>query len=340
MYRQWILVFLAAMLPGIQNAKAQLFTGTEGMVIKSGTTFSSEGLVLQPSADLVLDNLLAQKSAVAVTSASGSSINRVYYFSRALTFGGTAGFFYQDDELNGNTAASLALFSKNQFGDNTYSTVAGGNTDVLSRYISQSFSPITFSHITAGNSNVTLPVVLTDFIAKAENNRAKISWKTLSEKNSAYYLVERSTDGRSFFPLGTLQAKGTFNGISNYVLYDESPLNGNNYYRLIQFDANGKGYNYGVRQVNFKISTGFNIIVFPNPVIANSINVKLDNYQGKTVTFTLVDLWGRILYNKTMETQENKLIYTLQLSDKPASGQYIVYVKGDNLDEKVKVVVL
>ncbi len=328
------------MLPGIYQANAQLAAGTEGITVKSGTIFIAEDLVLQPSANLALYNLLVRKTFISTTVGDGKSILKVIFLNRTLNFSGNLGIFYQTSLLNGNTPSSLVLYFKNQFGDNTYQTLPGGSSNVPAMYVSQNFDNLKFTHITAANGLATLPVGLTDFTASAENNRTKISWKTTWESNSSYYLVERSADGHLFLPLGRLNAKGNFNGNSSYILYDEAPLNGNNYYRLIQFDTDGKAHDHGIRQVSFKISAAVSAVVFPNPVAGNTINVKLNNYTGKTVTFTMIDILGKTFYRKRFETKENTGIYDLELGFKPAAASYILHIKGEALDERVKVLVL
>lgn len=349
-------VFLAAMLLSTYNVKAQLFAGAQGITVKSGTIFSSEGLVLHPSADLTLDNLLAEKSATPITAIGGNSIMRVYHFSRALTFSGTVGLFYQDAEVNGNTPAMLALFHKNQFNDNNYSTLTGGTSDVPNRYVSQNFSLLTFSHITAADANATLPVTLISFTAKAEGSHAKLQWQTTQEVNNKGFEIyrgdgrdeDRGQEGVRFIKIGEVSSpKGMPSAQTPYALnptpytfLDKNPLNGNNYYKLVQVDNDGKSRDYGVRLVSFKIAAAISAIVFPNPVTGNVINVKLNNYQGKTVTFTLTDILGKTLYKKTFDNKQNTTGYTLQLGFKPVAAQYILTIKGEGLSENVKIVVL
>lgn len=353
MYKVFIPVFLAAMLLSTYHLKAQLYTGAEGITIKNGTTFSSEGLVLQPSEDLTLDNLLAQKSATAATTASGNSIMRVYYFNRQLTFTGTAGIYYQDNELNGNTPTKLVLFHKNQFADNEYGTVAGSSSDVANKYVSQNFSLLTFSHITVADNVGALPVSLISFTAKVEGNYAKLQWQTTQEVNNKGFEIwrkgERWEGGTStgpvsvegFIKIGEVGSQTPYAlNPTLYTFLDKNPLIGNNYYKLVQVDNDGKSHDYGVRLVSFKIATAISAIVFPNPVTGNVINVKLNNYQDKTVTFILTDILGKTLYKKTFDNKQNTTDYTLQLGFKPVAAQYMLAIKGEELSERVKIVVL
>ena len=62
-----------------------------------------------------------------------------------------------------------------------------------------SASPASFSVpvlLVAGGGGI-LPVGLTAFAAKAANHAVALTWTTASEKNSAYFVVERSLDGKT-----------------------------------------------------------------------------------------------------------------------------------------------
>ena len=55
----------------------------------------------------------------------------------------------------------------------------------------------------------TLPVELVRFDAKAAGRVADLTWVTASERNSAWFVVERSANGRDFSALGRVAAAGT-----------------------------------------------------------------------------------------------------------------------------------
>ncbi|WBO86744.1 LamG-like jellyroll fold domain-containing protein [Hymenobacter yonginensis] len=87
-----------------------------------------------------------------------------------------------------------------------------------------------------------LPVELTAFTATAgDPQTVRLAWATASERNSARFEVERSLDGRTFQPIGTVPAAGTSSSRRTYSLPDQqlpagaTPL----YYRLRQVDLDG-----------------------------------------------------------------------------------------------------
>jgi len=341
MYKPLILMFVAAMLLNIHSAEAQLFAGAEGITIKSGTTFSLEGLVLQPSTDLVLDNLLAEKSAVATALPVGNSIGKVYSFSRALTFSGTVGLFYQTDELNGNTPSLLALFHKNQFAVNTYGSVLGGTTDVWGKYVSQNFTSLTFSHITAANGAVPLPVSLISFTAKTDGNYAKLQWKTVNEVNHKGFEIWRKAESErtkdqiartTFVKIGEVSALVPRNPqLVTYTFTDKTPANGTNYYQLVQIDNNGTATELGIRTVNFGLQTS-DIRLYPN---LTKDKITLTFTPGKYQSLSLRDNLGRVLQQRNISTQSAGEI--VNLSAYP-TGVYFVRLQMQTASIVKKVI--
>jgi hypothetical protein len=102
-----------------------------------------------------------------------------------------------------------------------------------------------------GNCNV-LPVELIGFNAEPIGTSVNISWVTAGEVTSDHFLVERSTDGLLFDPIGRVGSVGQVNGLTNYAFRDDHPAQGTNYYRLRQIDRDGSISFGPVASVNFE----------------------------------------------------------------------------------------
>lgn len=133
------------------------------------------------------------------------------------------------------------------------------------------FDNLTADDLTACNNNgnngsyqnVILPIELLYFDAELVNKEIMIRWSTASETNNDYFTVQRSIHGTDWSDVGTEKGAGNSSMILNYVLVDESPNNGINYYRLKQTDYDGK-YSYSdIVAITFKNNPG--IALFPNP---------------------------------------------------------------------------
>lgn len=123
----------------------------------------------------------------------------------------------------------------------------------------------------SSSSSEDLPVELLSFIAayNTSEKRVDLSWSTASEKNSAYFTIERSENGNDWVEISVLYAAGNSAFTSNYYAPDYKPLMGANYYRLKETDFDG-GYFYSQMElltINFSTSK---IYISPNPAITST----------------------------------------------------------------------
>ncbi|MBK9736877.1 MAG: T9SS type A sorting domain-containing protein [Saprospiraceae bacterium] len=96
-----------------------------------------------------------------------------------------------------------------------------------------------------------LPVKLISFDAKKRQKQVVLDWVTASEINSDYFLIEKSADGINFQNIGKVTSKGTSDIKTNYQYIDLNPFTSQNYYRLVQYDVDGKSSMSETKLVNF-----------------------------------------------------------------------------------------
>jgi hypothetical protein len=141
---------------------------------------------------------------------------------------------------------------------------------------------------------VSLPVSFIAFQATATpTNTVSISWSTAWEKNNNYFIIERSSDGINFTPIGKIQGKGTFNGNANYQFEDTEPLFGVNYYQLIQVDLNGQTSSAGVRSVSLN-NNNIQIVQLPN-------GIRVISNETTTLTCIVYSELGQVLSRQNGE---------------------------------------
>lgn len=91
----------------------------------------------------------------------------------------------------------------------------------------------------AYSTTAPLPVTLTAFQGKATPAGVALAWETASERNSAYFEVERADSlASSFRALGRVASAGTTTLARTYQFVDARPL-ALGYYRLRQVDLDG-----------------------------------------------------------------------------------------------------
>jgi gliding motility-associated-like protein len=150
------------------DARAQLKIGTEGIYIKAGTILATDGLIINPSADLSLAGLSIEKSNTPLTGTTGSGINRVYDFSTPVTFSGTLGVYYLAGELNGNAENLLQFVYKSSGAAPSFTTTTAAVVNTTTKYLSGSFTGTTFSKLSAADPASFAPNA--DLSALALNN--------------------------------------------------------------------------------------------------------------------------------------------------------------------------
>lgn len=138
-----------------------------------------------------------------------------------------------------------------------------------------------FSPFAVVDEQFTLPVTWLSFTAKKIETAVLLEWKTASEQNSLDFLVQHSTNGVSWTTIGNKNAGGFTSTISTYRFTHQTPANGNNYYRIVQRDADGK-YSYSkVLQLYFDNYRN-NLQILGNPVCNGILLVQIrqDDYLG------------------------------------------------------------
>lgn len=116
-----------------------------------------------------------------------------------------------------------------------------------------------------------LPVELISFTASRQGMLVNVSWATVSELNSDYFIVERSYDGIHFEEIGRLSASGTTSVPQSYGYTDDESVNSLEsiaYYRLRQVDFDGRSETFKIVSVDLSEVYGFSgkrFEFYPNP---------------------------------------------------------------------------
>lgn len=93
---------------------------------------------------------------------------------------------------------------------------------------------------TNANCPVTvLPVEIAEFLGQNAPEGNILYWSTLSERDADFFLIERSTNGKDWTEIGTVNAVGNSTDLNKYQIIDVSFASEINYYRLKQFDNDG-----------------------------------------------------------------------------------------------------
>lgn len=178
-----------------------------------------------------------------------------------------------------------------------------------------SFTTAGFSGFFVKTANAPLPVRLIAFEATLnEAQKAVLDWKA-DERNAAHYEVERSSNARDFWKVGTVASQG--NGLHTYRFTDPVAVYGNVYYRMKLVDADGT-YTYS-RIVRVAALSSVQLKAYPNPTRKTTTVELSPEHLGSQVR--LVNAAGILLQQITVHA----LTFTLSLDKYPA-GIYVLYM--------------
>ncbi|MFM2138810.1 MAG: hypothetical protein RJA57_1117, partial [Bacteroidota bacterium] len=94
------------------------------------------------------------------------------------------------------------------------------------------------------------------------DNTVRLDWKTVDELNTQDFIVERSSNGLTWTALGQVAAANQ-SGIHNYRFVDAAPMEGVNYYRIMQRDLDGR-FTYSIIR-SIRLELPVTIVLSPNP---------------------------------------------------------------------------
>jgi hypothetical protein len=169
-----------------------------------------------------------------------------------------------------------------------------------------------------------LPVELTHFDAKLDNNTTVLTWQTATELNNHGFEIERSQDGKTWENIGFEMGNGTTTDISNYEFVDGLDLTGfenlqgqNLYYRLKQVDFDGQFEYSQVKTVKLKMRND-ELRIFPN-VVQDQFTI--ENGEGQATIFNSM---GQLV--KSFKIQN--LSFKIDVADLP-QGHYFLQVQSN-----------
>ena len=143
--------------------------------------------------------------------------------------------------------------------------------------------------LTLANGTSPLPIELTRFGAVPQAAGVALAWATASEKNSAYFEVQRSANAEAYATIGKVAAQGSSTSAREYAFVDAQPLAGSSYYRLHQVDNDGTDayspvvavQRKGLAEASVYPNPGANFLVLP--AATGALHYRIFNTLGQAL---------------------------------------------------------
>jgi hypothetical protein len=174
-----------------------------------------------------------------------------------------------------------------------------------------------------GSCASVLAVSGLNFAAIKQNNEAQLKWSTLTEVNTAYFNIERSSDGINWQVVGAITAKGNSTTTTSYSFTDALPFGGTNYYRLKQVDNDGQYAYSPVRTLQF---TGQWLVkLYPNPV-QNFVVLEFNNDRDERAAINIQSISGSTIFSTEQRLVAGLNRITLNQVQFMAQGTYMLTI--------------
>lgn len=197
---------------------------------------------------------------------------------------------------------------------------------------------LSFTGSTSSLDCTILPIELSLFEAEYEPNLhlVDLTWVTQSENNASHFEVERSIDGEFYEMIGRLNAIGNTTTESQYFTVDNDPHLGVNYYRLKQYDFDGKFKYSEIRAVNVMDDMHDVLTLFPNPTTGLT-EVIFNSYSTEEAYMMLSDATGKIISKEGIAVVKGGNRMNLNLTAQDA-GVYILTIVTKHKTHRTKLI--
>ncbi len=278
--------------------------------------------------------------------------------------------------VNGVAANALTLKSRIGTGSDTLivtvpSSVTIVNNDTVNLIVDStanirnaslltllSYSVYTSVETGSVSSDFTLPVELAYFKVAQQNNRVLINWRTESEIDNAYWIVEKAEVPAelaeenpsayksllTYSRIEALEGQGTKTSATDYIYQDEAVVPGKTYaYRLADVSMSGEITYHEMKVVALTAPREFRLYKnYPNPFNPTT-TIRFDLPYDAKVTIKIYNILGqevRELVNKNFSAGFQTVVWDTK-NDRNvsvASGVYIYRIVAESKVNGVKYV--
>jgi hypothetical protein len=209
-------------------------------------------------------------------------------------------------------------------------SATGSDPYTVNRTAFTSFSPFIVTGF------ITLPVRWLLVSGQKENGYNHILWSVAEEYHQAYYIIEASADGSSFYEAGRITARNG-QGKAEYDFTDRSSTTAATYYRIKQVDEEGRfSYSVVVKITAPSVVTG-NWQLSPT-VVTDRATLSLQSDHAASFTLTITDAGGRLVHIEQKKVTKGYNTFPLGLSSL-ASGTYFLQLSDGTGAKEVKKMV-
>ena len=162
-----------------------------------------------------------------------------------------------------------------------------------------------------------------DINGQAEFDRNRIGFTTNQGFRTDFFTVEKQEKVSGLFePLEILNNKQVDNNAQYNTVYDNSPYQGDNFYRVKMTYLSGDFEYSAIQKIVNTQKADF--IIFPNPA-SNEAWIDLKSFEGRTIDILMSDVAGKVLRHEKID-KATVAPYRLDLTD-IQNGSYLLTIQ-------------
>jgi len=165
---------------------------------------------------------------------------------------------------------------------------------------------------------VVLPVTITSITAAKQAGGVVVNWNVVNQQNIISYEIEKSADGNSFIKAGD---KAVLNSnTASYSWMDMQPYQQMNFYRIKIIERNG---NTSYSEVVYvAMNKKGNIIVYPNPVVNNTVQLLMAGQEKGNYRMNLYSAHGQQVSSNEFYFNGTGAAVSLRIHNNLPHGNY------------------
>jgi Secretion system C-terminal sorting domain/FG-GAP-like repeat len=173
------------------------------------------------------------------------------------------------------------------------------------------------------NTTPLLPLHLLNFSGASRSGYNQLHWQTADEVNTKLFEIERSTDGRNFVTIATVDSKGSNN--NSYSVQDNVVYAGKLFYRLKMVDADGR-FTYS-QVIWLNSAGGSRVSIYPNPA-KDWISINIGSLGILKTRAAIFDINGKLLRSILINNEQEQInikalskgVYVIKFADGSAKS--------------------
>jgi hypothetical protein len=172
---------------------------------------------------------------------------------------------------------------------------------------------------------IILPVELIEFEGMNYEGKNVLTWKTATEINNDYFVLERSDGGSMFYEVATIPGGGNSNVLLEYSYTHHNP-NEIEYYRLRQVDFDGK-WAYS-KIIAIRKQKEIDVKIYPNPAKGN-LFFEISKSSEETYTIVYTNILGST-HKEKIQISNGTNTYQVNDFSNLTSGIYFIQILNEN----------